>query len=41
MERRKANIFRAQEAKGKGSKVRSIGGGFKLSYYGLDRREGA
>ena len=38
MERRKVDILCAQETKWKGSKARSIGGGFKLLYHGVDSR---
>ena len=36
MERRKVDILCVQETKWKGSKTRSIGGGFKLLYHGVD-----
>ena len=38
MERRKVGILCVQETKWKGSKARSIGGGFKLLYHGVDGR---
>ena len=38
MERRKVDILCMQETKWKGSKARSIGGGFKLLYHGVDGR---
>ena len=38
MERRKVDILCVQETKWKGSKARSIGGGFKLLYHGVDGR---
>ena len=41
MERRKVDILCVQGTKWKGSKARSIGGGFKLLYHGMDgRRDG-
>ncbi|XP_065642811.1 uncharacterized protein LOC136074421 [Hydra vulgaris] len=36
MERRKLDILCVQETRWKGSKARSIGGGFKLFYHGVD-----
>ncbi|TRY54613.1 hypothetical protein DNTS_001598, partial [Danionella cerebrum] len=38
MERRKVDILCVQETRWKGSKARSIGGGYKLFYYGVDRK---
>ncbi|KAK3554745.1 hypothetical protein QTP70_033439 [Hemibagrus guttatus] len=38
MERRKVDILCVQETRWKGSKARSIGAGFKLFYYGVDRK---
>ena len=38
MERRKVDILCVQETKWMGSKARSIGGGFKLFYHGVDGR---
>ena len=38
MERRKVNVLCVQETKWKGSKAKSIGGGFKLLYHGVDGR---
>ena len=38
IERRKVDILCVQETKWKGSKARSIGGGFKLLYHGVDGR---
>ena len=38
MERRKVGILCVQETKWKASKARSIGGGFKLLYHGVDGR---
>ena len=38
MERRKVDILCAKETKWKGSKARSIGGGFKLLYRGVNGR---
>ncbi|XP_065662919.1 uncharacterized protein LOC136085533 [Hydra vulgaris] len=38
MERRKLDILCVQETRWKGSKTRSIGGGFKLFYHGFDRK---
>ncbi|KAK3530520.1 hypothetical protein QTP86_027885 [Hemibagrus guttatus] len=38
MERRKVDILCVQETRWKGSKVRSIGAGFKLFYYGVDSK---
>ncbi|KAK3513643.1 hypothetical protein QTP70_028820 [Hemibagrus guttatus] len=38
MERRKMDILCVQETRGKGSKARSIGAGFKLFYYGVDSK---
>ena len=38
MERIKVDILCVQETKWKGSKARSIGGGFKLLYHGVDGR---
>ena len=38
LERRKVDIMCVQETKWKGSKARSIGGGFKLLYHGVDGR---
>ncbi|XP_065662616.1 uncharacterized protein LOC136085255 [Hydra vulgaris] len=38
MERRKLDILCVQETRWKGSKARSIGGGFKLIYHGVDRK---
>ena len=38
MERRKVDILCVQETKWKGSKARSLGGGFKLLYHGVDGR---
>ncbi|MCJ8733957.1 hypothetical protein PDJAM_G00229740 [Pangasius djambal] len=38
MERRKVDILCVQETRWKGSKARSIGGGFKLFYYGVDSK---
>ncbi|KAK3520862.1 hypothetical protein QTP70_034721, partial [Hemibagrus guttatus] len=37
MERRKVDILCVQETRWKGSKARSIGAGFKLFYYGVDK----
>ncbi|XP_065672208.1 uncharacterized protein LOC136090032 [Hydra vulgaris] len=37
-ERRKLDILCVQETRWKGSKARSIGGGFKLFYHGVDRK---
>ena len=39
MERRKVDILCVQETKWMGSKARSIGGGFKLFYHGVDGGE--
>uniref|UniRef100_A0AAQ6IMB3 Endonuclease/exonuclease/phosphatase domain-containing protein n=1 Tax=Anabas testudineus TaxID=64144 RepID=A0AAQ6IMB3_ANATE len=38
MERRKVDVLCVQETKWKGSKARSIGGGYKLFYHGVDRK---
>lgn len=38
MERRRVDILCVQETRWKGSKARSIGGGFKLFYHGVDGR---
>ncbi|XP_065654617.1 uncharacterized protein LOC136081244 [Hydra vulgaris] len=38
MESRKLDILCVQETRWKGSKTRSIGGGFKLFYHGVDRK---
>ncbi|KAK3515214.1 hypothetical protein QTP70_010616 [Hemibagrus guttatus] len=38
MERRKVDILCVQETRWMGSKARSIGGGFKLFYYGVDSK---
>ncbi|XP_065668149.1 uncharacterized protein LOC136088372 [Hydra vulgaris] len=38
IERRKLNILCIQETRWKSSKARSIGGGFKLFYHGVDRK---
>ncbi|TRY54572.1 hypothetical protein DNTS_001573 [Danionella cerebrum] len=38
MERRKVDILCVRETRWKGSKARSIGGGYKLFYYGVDRK---
>ena len=38
MERRKVDILCVQECKWMGCKARSIGGGFKLFYHGVDGR---
>ncbi|KAK3562644.1 hypothetical protein QTP86_003385 [Hemibagrus guttatus] len=38
MERRKVDLLCVQETRWKGSKARSIGAGFKLFYYGVDRK---
>ena len=38
MERRRVDVLCVQETKWKGSKAKSIGGGFKLFYHGLDSR---
>uniref|UniRef100_A0A7N6AN85 Endonuclease/exonuclease/phosphatase domain-containing protein n=1 Tax=Anabas testudineus TaxID=64144 RepID=A0A7N6AN85_ANATE len=38
MERRKVDVLCVQETRWKGSKARSIGGGYKLFYHGVDRK---
>ncbi|KAK3537919.1 hypothetical protein QTP70_024578 [Hemibagrus guttatus] len=38
MERRKVDILCVQETRWKGSKARSIGAGFKLFYYGMEKK---
>ncbi|XP_065675628.1 uncharacterized protein LOC136091844 [Hydra vulgaris] len=38
MEKRKLDILCVQDTRCKGSKARSIGGGFKLFYHGVDRK---
>lgn len=38
MERRKVDVLCVQETRWKGSKARSVGGGLKLFYRGVDRQ---